>query len=118
MDDKFNKENPFKVPEGYFEGLSAKIEERIKDVEPLPRQSYFKRVVMPRLRPILYVAAVVAFIYGVGFVATRPSVNDALEQERLRAEQPEEYDFDEAVELYYLDEMDFIDIYEFVSMND
>lgn len=55
--DKFNGENPFKVPEGYFENLTTQI------MSGLPEQSVLKEPaktisMTDRIRPWLYMAAV------------------------------------------------------------
>jgi len=55
--DKFNGENPFKVPEGYFENLTTQI------MSQLPEQSAQKEPakvisMTDRIRPWLYMAAV------------------------------------------------------------
>lgn len=64
--DKLRKENPFTVPEGYFENLTeqilSKIPEKSEEVK-LPKVG--KQVsLMERIRPWLYMAAVFA---GLGF---------------------------------------------------
>ena len=33
MSDKFSNKNPFKVPEGYFEGLQEQVQQRIRREE-------------------------------------------------------------------------------------
>jgi len=55
--DQFKGENPFKVPEGYFENLTTQI------MSQLPEQSEKKEpartvTMMERVRPWLYMAAV------------------------------------------------------------
>ena len=64
--DKLRKENPFTVPEGYFDNLTeqilSKIPEKSEEVK-LPKVG--KQVsLMERIRPWLYMAAVFA---GLGF---------------------------------------------------
>lgn len=56
------KENPFSVPNGYFEGLTAHIMEQIPKEE---QQTVEIKVTMwDKVRPILYLAAMFA---GLGF---------------------------------------------------
>ena len=56
------KENPFSVPNGYFEGLTAHIMEQIPKEE---QQTVEVKVTMwDKVRPILYLAAMFA---GLGF---------------------------------------------------
>lgn len=52
-----NKENPFKVPENYFESISDEILERINIEEQPP-----KREIMPILKPYLYMVASIASV--------------------------------------------------------
>ena len=56
--DRFKDNNPFKVPEGYMEGLTANImsqlPEKPRQVEPV------KISLMDRVRPWIYMAAVFA----------------------------------------------------------
>ncbi|MDR2627850.1 MAG: hypothetical protein LBC40_07440 [Dysgonamonadaceae bacterium] len=57
--DAIGNKNPFKVPEGYFENLNSRIQERLNEVEvePLPVISLWGR-----LRPWVYMAAMFAGI--------------------------------------------------------
>jgi len=53
--DEFKGKNPFKVPDGYFEGLTAQI------MAQIPEESRKEAKVIPlrdKIRPWLYVAAV------------------------------------------------------------
>ena len=60
LNSKLGKKNPFTVPEGYFEQLTAQV------MEKLPEKKPTKVAVMKRLRPWLYAAACVC---GVVFVS-------------------------------------------------
>lgn len=59
--EKFNLEegrkNPFKVPEGYFEGLSDNI---LSQLPELPEEEAPKVTIIQKLKPILYLAAMIA----------------------------------------------------------
>jgi hypothetical protein len=57
--DEIGNKNPFTVPEGYFESLNSRIQERLNDVEaePLPVVSLWGRI-----RPWVYMAAMFAGI--------------------------------------------------------
>ena len=49
----FSRENPFRVPEGYFESLTQRVMEQVpQQQKPRPRQA-----ILQRLRPLLYAAA-------------------------------------------------------------
>ena len=50
------KENPFRVPEGYMEGLTARIMKQIPKEEP--QIEYPDVSLMDKIRPILYLAAI------------------------------------------------------------
>lgn len=122
MLDKISKDNPFKVPDGYFENLSERIEARIDNAVLQPvgrevRKNVFAEVLWPRLRPVLYVAAVVAFMYGVTFLATRPAVNAASSFDDIVGEYVGTPEYEEEVKTFYLDDMDVYDVYEFLTMN-
>lgn len=122
MLDNTNKKMPFKVPDGYFEKLQDRIERRIDSVEPNVEENFEPRLghkIWLRLRPVLYVAAVVAITYGISFVATLPLGNVELPGNGTFAETyelPETYE--EEVEFYYIEDMDIYDVYEFLSMNE
>lgn len=54
---RFKGKNPFSVPEGYMEGLTADIISRLPEK---PREEAKKISMMDRIRPWLYMAAVFA----------------------------------------------------------
>ncbi|MDL2264870.1 hypothetical protein LJC57_09225 [Parabacteroides sp. OttesenSCG-928-G07] len=55
--DQLKKDNPFKVPDGYMEGLTQQIMSQLPKKEPVE----VKRITMTdRIRPWLYLAAVFA----------------------------------------------------------
>lgn len=64
LNSRMGRHNPFTVPEGYFEQLTAQVMDR------LPEKKTAKVAVMKRLRPWLYAAAcicVAVFIAAVAF---------------------------------------------------
>ena len=64
LNSKLGKRNPFTVPEGYFEQLTAQV------MEQLPEKKPAKKAVIKQLRPWLYAAAcicVAVFTAGVFF---------------------------------------------------
>lgn len=72
------KKNPFTVPEGYFEQLTAQVMDRLPEKKPA------KVAVMKRLRPWLYAAACVCagvFIAAIAF-------NNQAEEVMPRQQQP------------------------------
>lgn len=57
--EQFNRENPFRVPEGYFENLTSQVMSKIP--EQLVEREPAKGISMiDRIRPWLYLAAVFA----------------------------------------------------------
>lgn len=56
--DRFKGSNPFKVPEGYMEGLTANIMSQLP--EKSPNEEAKKVSLMDKVRPWIYMAAVFA----------------------------------------------------------
>lgn len=56
--DRFKRDHPFKVPEGYMEGLTADIMSRLPD--KAPQEETVKVSLMDRMRPWIYMAAIFA----------------------------------------------------------
>jgi hypothetical protein len=59
------KQNPFKVPENYFENLTDRIISQTSAIETVPQ----KKSIVRRLRPFLAVAASVALLALIGYTA-------------------------------------------------
>lgn len=72
---KIGKENPFKVPEGYFENLTQQVMERLPEKEPQPTQEIS---MWERVKPWVYMAAMfVGLMFTVQvFVVSRSSRQD------------------------------------------
>ena len=62
--DRLKGKNPFTVPEGYMEGLTANIMSQLPEREP--EEEVKKVSLMDRVRPWLYMAAVFAVFAGLG----------------------------------------------------
>ena len=56
--ENMRKETPFRVPDGYFEGFTARMMEQIPDDEPQFEDN--KVTMWDRVRPIFYLAAMFA----------------------------------------------------------
>ncbi len=56
--ENMRKENPFRVPDGYFESFTARMMEQIPDDEPQFEDN--KVTMWDRVRPIFYLAAMFA----------------------------------------------------------
>ena len=74
------KENPFKVPGGYFEGLTDRIISATSGIEPSAK----KKNLVRKLRPYLAVAASIAFLAVTG-VATL-YISSSVKKSHLRVE--------------------------------
>ena len=103
--EKVGRQNPFRVPEGYFEGLTSQVMARV-DAEQTQRESRPKaRVVW--LRPVLYAAASVCALF-VSVTAYQklaaPSVSAPVEQ--VADSQMADNAFDEAVDYMMVDNQD------------
>ena len=91
LNSKLGKKNPFTVPEGYFEQLTAQV------MEKLPEKQVAKTATIKRLRPWFYAAACICigvFIAGIAF----NNNNDEGRKQMQMATAEQEY-----VESYYSD---------------
>lgn len=91
LNSKLGKKNPFTVPEGYFEQLTAQV------MEKLPEKQVAKTATIKRLRPWFYAAACICigvFIVGIAF----NNNNDEVRKQMQMATAEQEY-----VESYYSD---------------
>ena len=91
LNSKLGKKNPFTVPEGYFEQLTAQV------MEKLPEKQVAKTATIKRLRPWFYAAACICigvFIAGIAF----NNNNDEVRKQMQMATAEQEY-----VESYYSD---------------
>ena len=90
------KENPFHVPEGYMEGLTARIMKQIPKEEPQIEHPDVS--LMDKIRPILYLAAMFAglglFFKAIVYFDNNPN-NEAIASDTLlvSTELPEETQF-------------------------
>lgn len=103
--ERVGKENPFRVPEGYFDTLTVQVMARV-DASPQPAPSVEKKKAkLVRLRPIHYaVAASVCalFISVAAYVSFNSSSVDSAVQQTVA--QQETYDsFDAAADYMMVD---------------
>ena len=91
LNSKLGKKNPFTVPEGYFEQLTAQV------MEKLPEKQVAKTAVIKRLRPWLYAAACVCIGVFVASIAFNNN-NEEVRKQMQMATAEQEY-----VEGYYSD---------------
>ena len=74
---RMGTKNPFTVPEGYFEQLTAQVMDRLPEKKPA------KVAVMKRLRPWLYAAACVCGGVFVAAVAFNQQTEDLQGQQQM-----------------------------------
>lgn len=116
--EKLGKENHFRVPENYFEDFSAKMEKRLDETSVQNTQAKdqpkvtLQSNIWIRIRPILYVAAMIIFLYGITYVIIQPKVKEAQMQE-MQASTEEMDDLQQ----YLYDDLEAEDMYEMLSMN-
>ena len=116
--EKLGKENHFRVPENYFEDFSEKIKKRLDEMSVQNTQAKdqpkvtLQSNIWIRIRPILYVAAMIIFLYGITYVVIQPKVKESQMQE-MQASTEEMDDLQQ----YLYDDLDTEDMYEMLSMN-
>jgi hypothetical protein len=96
--------NPFRVPEGYFENLTEQVMSRIPEEKAVevPRKA-----LVYRLRPVFYVAASVLLAVGSFFVYQNlPEEQDAQMQMAQMSDQLQNDFLDEAADYAMLDNTD------------
>lgn len=113
MEQEFDKRNPYKVPDNYFEDFSAKMQQRMKEItpEPAPLPESNTRKLWSTLRPMMYVAAMICVIYVCTYLVVQPRI----EQEAQQLAQAEEQEAEllacslEDEEYFDLEDEEFLD---------
>lgn len=83
------KQEPYKVPDGYFEDFTARLNAKIDAIEadkvsqieedkPAPMTQ--RQKVWLTLKPLLYVAAAITVLYAATYIIVQPKVNRAVSQ--------------------------------------
>lgn len=123
------KEEPFKVPEGYFEDFQSRLNAKIDAIEskkafatetqetaPASRKS----ALWIRIKPLLYVAASIIALYGVTYVVVQPKINSEVEAQMaaIEADEAEEEQIDDFYQ-YFAEygDMESAEFYEYISYN-
>lgn len=84
--EELKKENPYKVPDNYFDTFTSRLKDRIAEIEePKPAKSYFFR-----LKPyyaVSFMVLAVAFIayLSVNVIFTGPKNNNVLSNDEIAA---------------------------------
>ena len=109
LKERFGKENPFKVPEGYFDHLTEKImenlpEQEVRVIDIRSRQTLWQK--MP-LRKIAAAVAVVALLGGGSFWALQHEGNSKVvahvKQHEQKAVSSEDAAFNEMADYAMID---------------
>ncbi|MBO4371167.1 MAG: hypothetical protein J5808_07420 [Paludibacteraceae bacterium] len=107
----WSKRTPFKVPEGYFEDFTAKMEAKLDQVEQIPYKEPSKPVLWWNyVKPVMYVAAMIAVIYGCTYFIVQPRMEQAAHEAQL-AQTKEMLENDEFIML--AEDWDEDDVYEY-----
>lgn len=101
LKERVGKENPFRVPDGYFDTLASQVMARI-DAEAQPQK---KAKVISMHRVFYYAAAAVCALFVCATVyLSFNKESEAVEQQNMAvAEQPADNYFDEAADYMMLD---------------
>lgn len=85
---RFGRENPFSVPENYFDGFAGKMQELVskEPVAPHTAAQEDRRTLFVRMKPYLYLAALFAGLYfSINVVKYRQSIADKPKAESVAA---------------------------------
>ena len=112
MIENMSKQNPFRVPEGYFDTLASQIMAKVDEqasgvVVPLAEDKKKKRAKVVWLRPVLYAAASVCALF-ISVVAYQSHTDAPIAAPTATvAESPSmDYSFDEAADYLMIDNQD------------
>lgn len=106
--DQLKDENPFKVPEGYFENLTTQIMSQLPE-QPVLKEPAKTVTMMDRVRPWLYMAAVFAGLFLffraiIGITHSEDTTQQGQEPLLVHTEAPNDQLYDEDEEyLEYLE---------------
>ncbi|MDD4592078.1 MAG: hypothetical protein PHG06_16900 [Parabacteroides sp.] len=79
--EQLKEKNPFRVPEGYWEGLTDRMMEKLPEKEFVPVEPR-KVTIMEYVRPWLYLAAIIAGM-GLFFKVIAPKENSTVSTDSL-----------------------------------
>ncbi|MCQ2337024.1 MAG: hypothetical protein MJ010_07605 [Paludibacteraceae bacterium] len=123
------KEEPYKVPEGYFEDFQARLNAKIDAIEAKKTQTMDNRntdsaskksALWIKIKPLLYVAASIIALYGITYVVVQPKINSEVEAQMaaIEADEAEEEQIDDFYQ-YFAEygDMESAEFYEYISYN-
>ncbi len=100
IEEKVGKRNPFVVPEGYFEGLTASVMQSIPERKPRAKSIW--------MRPVFYVAAAVCALFitlTIWFALPEEGAQQQTEMAEARQEQKDTF-FEDAADYMMIDNED------------
>ena len=110
--EKVSKQNPFRVPEGYFDTLTSQIMAKVDEsassvVDPLKEDKKKKSAKVVWLRPVLYAAASVCALF-ISVVAYQSHSDSPTAAPVATVAEPQsmDYSFDEAADYLMIDNQD------------
>jgi hypothetical protein len=110
--EKVSKQNPFRVPEGYFDTLTSQIMAKVDEsassvVVPLKEDKKKKSAKVVWLRPVLYAAASVCALF-ISVVAYQSHSDSPTAAPVAAVAEPQsmDYSFDEAADYLMIDNQD------------
>ena len=111
IESRLGHDNPFKVPEGYFEHFADKFMQELPDEDKKPTGEKDKQPSwIVRLRPILYAAACIClFVFGTALYFQQSTTEtDAVEQAFVAQDNSKNDDvyFEEAADYVMMDNHD------------
>lgn len=111
IEDKYKEKNPFRMPEGYFEGLTDKVMDKIEE-DDIPTKSK----IVPMFKTFMWMAASFVIIFGIGRIVIplamdpsqriqgAPSQSLVVENEQLQYDELDDLDLSDDDIIDYLSE--------------
>jgi hypothetical protein len=98
--DQIGNQNPFRVPDNYFENFAAAMEQKISEKKETKIIPLYRK-----LKPLYYIAAAVVLAFFAGDYLTMKTSNEALYAEQTEIEQQSD------VLLAFVDEQTLVNYY-------
>lgn len=120
------KQEPYKVPDGYFEDFTARLNQKIDAIEAEKAASASEKKektvgqkIWFTLKPLISVAAAIMILYGATYLIVQPKVTEAEREAQMAYE---EDSINAEMDMYYqyfVEEGDFSydDLEEYLSYN-
>ena len=104
----FGKENPFKVPEGYFENIEKRVMDNLPEIDTSSKTVAKEIPLWKRLRPYVAAAAFFGVMAGGYLLYQKNNVEAPLPVNNVSAvAHSDDYNIDKAVDYVMMDNEDF-----------